>query len=195
MVSDHTQYDVRPATDDELPAVAELLGNAFLDDPVSLWVFPDDEDRNARHAAFFSAFVNWAHQHGTVMVTSDLSGVALWLPATSTGKPDGDAIVEACGPNWERMRQLVPLMDEVHPEAHDYIAFVGVRPELRGQGIGTTLVNELHARSDAAGTPTYLEASSDANLRLYERLGYLPTGKTVRVGDGAPLRPMVRQPA
>src|SRR6266480_1511298 len=64
-------------------------------------------------------------------------------------------------------------MNEVQPtDLHWHLAFVCTRPENQGHGLGTALIRDGVRRCDAAGHPAYLEATSDRNRTLYERLGF-----------------------
>lgn len=62
-----------------------------------------------------------------------------------------------------------------HP--HLYLWFLGVDPSAQGGGVGRALLAELHADSDAAGVPTYLETATPQNLGFYERDGYEVIGE------------------
>jgi len=55
------------------------------------------------------------------------------------------------------------------------IGRLAVVPDLQGRGIGTGLLDAVEARSDAAEATLYTGALSEANLRLYHRLGYVET--------------------
>jgi GNAT superfamily N-acetyltransferase len=54
-----------------------------------------------------------------------------------------------------------------------WIGHVFVRPDYRGQGLGTTLTSAALAQLEAAGCATVLLASTDAGRHIYERLGFV----------------------
>jgi hypothetical protein len=60
------------------------------------------------------------------------------------------------------------------------------------QGTGTALLRAHHATLDAAGTPAYLEASSDRNRVFYLRHGYADLGPPISLPGGPPMRPALR---
>ncbi len=98
------------------------------------------------------------------------------------------------GPYAGRMLDLFELADEHHPtEPHEYLFFVGVRPESQGGGIGRALSGPVLERADAAGHPCYLEASSTGSRTLYERLGFRAVDELAPEG-GPTFWPMVRDP-
>jgi GNAT superfamily N-acetyltransferase len=78
-------------------------------------------------------------------------------------------------------------------EPHFYVPYVGVAPAAQGAGLGTRLLGRTLARADAAGLPTYLEATSKLNAALYERLGFEHLGAFTVLGS-PPLWPMRRPP-
>ena len=57
-------------------------------------------------------------------------------------------------------------------EPHYYFADIGVAPRVQGTGIGSALMRPTLERCDAQGLSAYLEASSERNAALYERLGF-----------------------
>jgi len=59
-----------------------------------------------------------------------------------------------------------------------YIVDQAVVPELRGRGIGTAIMRSLMDEAAALGLPVTLQvaSSNDPSMRLYRRLGFVPTG-------------------
>ncbi len=68
------------------------------------------------------------------------------------------------------------------------------RPRPRGEGLGAALVRHVLDRCDREGLPAYLEASSERSAKLYERLGYTFTDRTLDLPDGPRMYPMWREP-
>ena len=58
---------------------------------------------------------------------------------------------------------------------HWHAQFLGVLPGRQRQGLGGRLFRYGLEISDADGLPTYLEASTPENARLYRRLGFRVT--------------------
>ncbi|MEU0792114.1 GNAT family N-acetyltransferase [Amycolatopsis sp. NPDC005961] len=185
--------DVRAADPSEVDIVVELLVEAFQDDPVSRWVFPDAGRRRAvSHPAFFGALVEAGFAAGHVDVTGDHTAAVIWLPAGGDDEPiEGLDAAEA-----DRLGVLLGLMAAVEPAGPLWHAqFVGVRPGHQGRGIGGRLLRHGLDRADAEGVPTYLEASSPDSTRLYRRLGFRDHGPAFRPPGGPPMQPMRRPPA
>jgi GNAT superfamily N-acetyltransferase len=60
-------------------------------------------------------------------------------------------------------------------------AVIAVEPDRRGQGIGGRLIEALVARAREAGAPGLCVSLSERNVnaaRLYERVGFVATGRT-----------------
>ena len=69
----------------------------------------------------------------------------------------------------------------------------GVSPDRQGQGLGSALMRPTLDRCDEEGLPAYLEASSERNAALYERLGF-ELKDELRFAGSPPLRLMLRPP-
>jgi len=89
---------------------------------------------------------------------------------------------------------LMAEMGRYHPsEPHWYLPLIGVDPSYHRRGMGTGLMRRGLERCNREGMPAYLEASSNASRRLYERFGFQVLG-TIQAAASPPLYPMVRQP-
>lgn len=60
---------------------------------------------------------------------------------------------------------------------HGYLVMVGVRPQAQGQGLGRRLVEDAIARTrgDPRAIGIALDTENEANVRLYEHLGFRKT--------------------
>ena len=179
---------VRRAGPGDAAHVAELLGVAFLNDPVTCWLFPDPQDRARRHPGFFRIFTDRALTSGVVHLSADGHAAALWLRIDHGAPPPpipAEPLAAACGPNLARMQILDELVEDGHPQhRHAYLSFMGVRPDQQGRGLGAALLAHRLADLDAAGVPAYLEATSARNRRLYQRMGFTPLPTTITLPDG-----------
>jgi GNAT superfamily N-acetyltransferase len=192
---------IRRAGDEDREAVTHLLDEAFHDDPVSRWVFPDPEYRRRSHPLLMGAFLDIVLAEGYVDVTEDGSGCALWLPVPAQAHEEDDEdgparLREAVDPGNERIEQIARLTGEVHPagEAHEYLWMIAVSPARQGEGLGTALIQHVLERCDRERLPAYLEASNARSGALYERLGFAFLGRAVDLPDGPPMWPMWRKP-
>lgn len=192
--------EIRRADGSDREAIARLVGESFMDDPVSGWVFPDEEHRRSVHPEFFGVFLDLAMRHGWVDVTDDRTAAALWLPVTGEGDAeqdadDGTTAARLAKVGNERGGIVGKLTAAVHPaEPHYYLPIIAVDAARQGTGLGAALIRRVTDRCDREGMPAYLEASSIRSRGLYERLGFVFTGTTVDLPGGPQMWPMWREP-
>ena len=194
--------DIRKASQAELPQVVDAVAQAFYDDPVFSWLFPDDE---RRHESLRRAFGLWAERvwmpHHESFTTDELIGAAFWLPPETwhLSIPQQlrmtPAMVRILRPREGfRLMRLLNLIESNHPhERHYYLPVIGILPEWQGRGFGSALLRPMLDRCDTEHVPAYLEASTHRNRALYERHGFEVTGE-LSVGGSPPLWPMWREP-
>ena len=187
---------LRDAQPQDRTTIIEILAGAFADGDVARWLDPDPGTRRAHSCGYFHATVDHALAYGTVRVADECGevlGAALWLPY-----PVPSPIVEpaAAGPVFERLYLLERLLDERHPRtpAHYHLAYLGVRPDRQGEGIGSCLLIGQHAYLHVAGIPAYLEANDPRNHELYLRHGYADAGAPIVLPTGIAIWPMWRPP-
>ncbi|WP_172192326.1 GNAT family N-acetyltransferase [Actinomyces faecalis] len=188
---------IRPATPDDLDAVAWLLTEVFAQDPLmSAIVAPAPDPRAAldhlHHVELASHYLS-ADPDRRLGARVDLAvegegeaerlvGTMLWDPPAD-GDPAGPL-----GPGQEPPEGLdlsllggawdLVLLDGAQCEAqrptepHWYAYMIAVLPQARGTGTGTALLRHGLERVDADGLPAHLESTTPASRRLYERLGY-----------------------
>ncbi|MEW9552441.1 GNAT family N-acetyltransferase [Nonomuraea sp. NPDC050783] len=182
-----TPYAVEPQ------AVVDVLVEAFADDPVVCWLFPDPGERGRFQAMFYRFLLT--HPAAEAYLTDGGEGAAIWL----TLGPDETLHDDQPGSGavfGERMRALSQALDRRHPTGarHLYLPCVGVTGERRGAGLGSAMLRRRLDRADADGLGTYLEASSARSRALYLRHGFEDLGAPVQPAGGPPLWPMWRPP-
>jgi GNAT superfamily N-acetyltransferase len=198
--------NTRPAGKADVTELSRALGRAFYDDPVSVWIMPDDKARAARQRKFFAAVAR--HHHlagGGVEVASDGSAIgaaALWDPP-GRWKQSGreqlmmlPSFIFGFGLSVSTGRKLGQLLDQMkhnHPEEpHWYLAVIGSDPSVRGRGYGQALMHSRLDRVDAEHAPAYLESSKAETVPYYQRFGFEVAGELV-VPGGPTLWPMWRR--
>src|SRR5437660_2258390 len=190
----------RTAARDDTPRLAGVLAAAFADDPIFDWLLPDDR-RIDRLRRFFTLELRaLVLPRGDAWTADDVAGTALSLPPGAWRMPltvtlgHGRAFARVFGRRLGRATGLLTVMESRHlREPHVYIPYVGVAPEHQGRGFGTALMRPILDGADAAGLPTYLEATCERNIALYQRLGFRVTGE-LRFLNSPPLTPMRREP-
>jgi len=172
-------------TSEQVEEDGDMLGRAFFDNPMALYLFPDESSRARPLAWMFATFTRYCHLFGEVHTTSGrIDGSAAWL------RPDSPAMsretIVAAGMTempqqmgqepFQRLMVMKSLFDELRQrdasEPHWYLWVLGVDPPRQGQGVGGALMQPVFARADAEGLPCYLEADKAKNVPFYQRHGF-----------------------
>lgn len=173
------------------------LAEAFFDDPIFSWLMPAEESRPARLRRFFEIELRrLVLPRGHAWTSNELAGAALSLPPSTWSTPPRVALLQGgCfGIRLYRPAGLLALIERRHlRKPHYYFPYIGVAPEAQGQGLGSRLMWPTLERCDEQGLPAYLEASSERNAVLYERLGFKLQSE-LRFAGSPPLRLMIRPP-
>jgi GNAT superfamily N-acetyltransferase len=193
---DRSPREASPANVRQLRAA---LAAAFEQDPVFSWLLPKENQRFTRLSRFFDLELRRVVlPMGRVWTAAEGVGASLELPPGAWRMPlgaqvaHGPAFVRAFGARLPRAMALLTLIERRHfREPHYYIPYIGVAPDAQGQGLGTALLRPTLDRCDREGLPAYLEATSERNAALYERLGFKLRGE-LRLGSSPPLWPMLR---
>lgn len=173
---------ILPISPAERPRALATLAEAFRDDPVERWLFPEDERYDRHFMAWLDAFGGRAIETGTAWRLGDFDAVALWMAPDV--EPDESAITSVLHATVATalhadVFEVLAEMDAAHPkDPHWYLPWLGVRPELRGKGLGAELLRQCLAEVDRTSLPAYLETSNPRTLPFYERHGYVVTGAT-----------------
>ncbi|MBO0865649.1 MAG: GNAT family N-acetyltransferase [Mycobacterium sp.] len=192
----------------DISALSATLGRAFYDDPVAVWIIPDDKARAAHLGRFFATMTR--HHHlagGGVEVACDGPGIgaaALWDPpgrwkhSLREQMMMTPSLIRGFGLRLTLGRKLTELIERMkrqHPEEpHWYLASIGSDPTVRGRGFGQALMRSRLDRVDSEHAPAYLESSKPENVPYYERFGFTVTGEIALPNGGPTLWPMWRAP-
>ncbi|HEY9472749.1 MAG TPA: GNAT family N-acetyltransferase [Mycobacteriales bacterium] len=195
-----TVVPIGPADPERAGTVSRVIAEAFAELAVVGWLVPDAAARDCVLSADFRIFVDHAFEYGEVHATPDLDAVALWFPLDGDPLPEPNdyhrRLTDAVGEWIDRFSLLDKLFEANHPtEPHHHLAFLAVRPDRQGNGLGSALLRHHHARLDHDGMPAYLEASSPGSRDLYLRHGYQLRGEPFTVPGGTPFWPMWRPPS
>jgi ribosomal protein S18 acetylase RimI-like enzyme len=192
---------VRPATLEEIPALAAVLARAFVDDPIIRWTLPVPDVEATLRREFGTLDTAFASE-GHVLTVESMNGVALWLPSESPLDLDELAEViaedlEAAGPHaltryvhfWEWAEAKRPA------GPHMYLDHVGVDPAAQGTGVGSALLRVGLDRADELGVPAFLCTGREDNAEWYRRAGFRTVERVDAPEEGPTIWFMIRDPA
>ncbi|RAS59532.1 ribosomal protein S18 acetylase RimI-like enzyme [Lentzea atacamensis] len=181
--------------------VAGLLATAFFPLPQAQWLVPSADERFSPLRNHFGLNIEYALRHGNVDLRSDMRAVAVWAHAPNGYLPDSepdyaDRLEQGTGPYYDRFETFDDTLMAHHLPGvgHHYLMFVGVLPEFRGLGYGTTLLNLHHRRLDDDGMAAFLEAATPQNVTQYRRHDYTLCGTYDLPPDGPAMHRMWREP-
>ena len=159
-----------------------MLADAFQDDPVMCFIFPDAADRRKRLPRFFAILYDGDGAHGARFVTTDGEAATLWR-APGQGHlrwieklRHGLPWLHAAGFNLPRALAVSAASDANHPqEPHWYLHIAGCAPSRQGRGFGRAAIQAGLDRADTDRVAAYVETANEANLPLYKSLGFAVT--------------------
>jgi GNAT superfamily N-acetyltransferase len=193
---------VRDVLASDTEALAAVLGRAFADDPVWMWMFPRHPERMAamfalllRHARLPNGLNELAEEDGRVRAGALWDPPGRWRVSIAAQLRQLPGLLRVLGTRTYGVLRGLGEIERAHPiEPHWYLAVLGTDPPAQGQGFGSALLTSRLSRCDDHRFPAYLESSKEGNVSYYERFGFRVTGE-IQLPDGGPrLWPMWRNP-
>jgi GNAT superfamily N-acetyltransferase len=164
---------------------SEALARAFFDDPMTVYMMPDDNQRKEILPGFMAAGSRICLPHGEIYTTpGTILGSANWLPPGKTEVTEealaASGALDVLGRMGEeaarRFGGLMAQLGELHHAAvspdHWYLLILGVDPPRQGQGVGGALIEPILRRADAEGKACYLETMKPRNVTFYGNHGF-----------------------
>jgi ribosomal protein S18 acetylase RimI-like enzyme len=178
---------IRPLGREDAARAAEVLARAFVDVPIYRAVFAgaSTEARLSALRRVKRGFVEASLRHHDpralfvgdalaacmlVMRPSELpiSWTSEWWQSLGCATTSPRAIAR-----FLRLRSYFGKKHAPHmAEPHFYLFVLGVDPLHQRRGYGRDLLRALHDDADAQRAACYLETDSEANVRLYQSVGY-----------------------
>src|SRR5687768_1359258 len=177
--------NLRLLTLSDVEEAAQVLAQAFVDDPLVSFMLPVKATRVKTLVKFF-------HVYGEIIIKNKrgygvgepLQGVAYWkfpeqdslsisvkslgkfLPLLFTMYPIG----------YFRARAVLNQLDAMHGkyanEPHFYLDNLGVLPSARGKGLSSKLIRPFLEMADSQKVIAYTDTVTPANVPLYEHFGF-----------------------
>jgi len=176
-----------------------MLARAFYDDPLSVYLVPNDAKRARLLPWLYERIVRYgAMYNGELLTTSgSVEGLALWLPPGLPHTPmlrlarSGLALaplkfgLESIG-RFMAANTVEHKRAKLAPEPHWYLWVIGVEPGRQGRATGTSLIEPILRRADTDGTPCYLETHKERNVTFYNKHGFQVVASGNVPKDGPP---------
>lgn len=177
------EIEVTDVTSDAKERVAAALGRAFFDDPLLLYVEPDEGRRRSMAPWFFGRALAYAERYGTAHTFGDGEGGAIWLPperplTSNMGMIRAGMLAMPFRAGLGATRRFMAIADHMEhlhkeqPARHWYLMVLGIDPPRQGQGCGGALIAPTLERADADRLPCYLETMKERNVTFYRKHGF-----------------------
>jgi GNAT superfamily N-acetyltransferase len=190
---------VREARRDEQRSVCDVLGRAFLDDPVAEYLFPDPVTRGARYARFAAIAIEAFAASAVVVTEPEIRSGAIWqspAPASLGFVRQLRILATLVGltrSGFSRVARMGELMSRHHlREPHWYLAVLGTDPSAQRTGLASAILQPVLERCDRERVPAYLESSKATNIPFYNKHGFEVVDE-LRIPGGPSLWPMIRR--
>jgi GNAT superfamily N-acetyltransferase len=178
-------FPVVQAPPHRVPALAELLGAAFTDDPMLVWPF--GSDRTEVITDFFRAFDERIAELGWLWEAGDGLGVAAWIPPGSDDvmmdidRSIRPTLLAAEGRHTEMWEWIANHFPD---EPFWYLDHIAVDVANRGNGVGMALIQHELGFAEHDGVPAFLETGRPGNVAYYERRGFRTISDDAVPGGG-----------
>lgn len=187
---------------DQYGVAAEVLGRAFVDDPLIKAIIPpasDAQERVRRMTGLFRVILAGHRRDGqpvlgvmdegrvgAAAVIEQISQPVGAVAAVLHGLPQLPALIQAAG--WGGVIRALSVLDTLTrnrpAQPHLYLNILGVEPTLQRRHFGVAILDFLREqaalRSELAGV--YLETATEANVAYYSHVGYRVIGEIYPLG-------------
>jgi ribosomal protein S18 acetylase RimI-like enzyme len=177
--------DSRKLTLADVERAAQVISQAFVDDPLCAFMLPFRRTREKTLYAFFRPYGEISIRSGCGYgVGEPLQGVAYW------NFPDQKSLsvsLKSLGKFLPLLFSMYPIglyrarevrneIDILHKKyagtPHFYLDNLGVLPAARGQGLASRLIRPFVELADAQGVIAYTDTVTPENVPLYEHFGF-----------------------
>lgn len=174
---------VRRLLPHERDAALATVVAAFATDPLLRWVWPDDARYAEVAAAFFGLLLDLRMESGEAWAADGDGAVAMWDPPGGLYLPAREQrwteVQTGFTPRereqWAEYDHTMAVPADAGP--HWYLGVLATDPTRARTGLGSAVVAPMLGAADRARLPSYLETSSEVNLRFYGRHGFAPVSE------------------
>ncbi len=169
--------EIAQATPDRLPALASVLGRAFVVEPMMRWPLGESDDHEARLVRAFEVFMAEPIRRGLVWEASASTGALILIPAGQMDAvDDANLAMRSVYERDDGARRFDSFWDWVgskHPdEPLALLDSIAVEPTAQGRGIGSALIRFGLEQARVSGHGAWIETGNPRNVPLYQRHGF-----------------------
>ena len=194
---------------DDVNKAIKVAGNAFLNDPIMVYTYPDDDERKKYSKYGFYMLYNYGIKFGLTYATSEsLEGITIWLPPSKVYpstwtmmRYGGFHTMRKVGLKMKAMKRSIAVFsyeEEKHKEHapfdHWYFQNIAVKPEEQGKGNGSLLISTMLKTIERDELPVYVETNTEKAMSIYQKHGFEVLEYTIIPETNIPLWCMLRKP-
>jgi GNAT superfamily N-acetyltransferase len=195
-----------PISHAQIDRVANVLSEAFFNDPMFTYILPEEQRRLAPLKWFFKSGIRYGLSYGSVYTTHDREGGAIWLRPGSTtihflGMLRSGMVAAPLKFGWQSFGRFLTLSNTTEvahkrliSQPHYYLLALGVSPVKQRRGIGSDLIQPIISKADREGFMCYLETEQEHNIAFYECHGFYVAHEGKVPHDGPRFWAMARDP-
>jgi len=191
----------------DIKKAAEVFSHAFYTDPLTQYMFPNDETRQNHSSHYFNFIISYGLKFGEVFAPSPkIEGLAIWYLSdkyemTMFKQLRAGGMRLYMNLKKETISRMMPIgrfSGGMHQKyghfKHWYLSPIGVHPDYQGMGFGSLLIRTMLIRIDNEKLPCLLETQNPTNVEIYKRFGFEVVVKETIPNTDIPHWVMVRQP-
>ena len=177
--------DFRILSLSDVDAAAQVVSQAFVDDPLTSFMFPTKSTRVKTLHTFSRIYgeINIRNGRG-YGVGEPLQGVAFWkFPTQEDVSISVQSLVKFLPLLFSmypighlRARGILSRIETLHQkhaaEPHFYLDNLAVLPSARGQGLASKLIRPILEMADTQKSVAYTDTVTESNVPLYEHFGF-----------------------
>jgi ribosomal protein S18 acetylase RimI-like enzyme len=169
----------------DVESAAQVIAQAFVDDPLTSFMLPIKATRTKTLTKFFRVYaeINIKNQRA-YGVGEPLQGVAFWK---FPGQDSMSISVKALGKllpllftlypiGYIRAKAILNQIETLHQKyadaPHFYLDNLGVLASARGKGLASQLIRPFLEMADSQKVVAYTDTVTEANVPLYEHFGF-----------------------
>ncbi len=195
-------------TPEDVKKAFVVAGNAFQDDPVTIFTYPDEKERKEKVQYGFYMLYNYGIKHGLAYaISKNLEGITIWLPPDKVYpstwtmmRYGGFYAMRKVGLKLKAMKRIMTVFnyeEERHkhlvPYDHWYFQNIAVKPEEQGKGYGGLLISTMLKTIESDGLPVYVETNTEKSVSIYQKYGFETLEHTIIPETDVPLWCMLRK--
>ena len=195
-------------TPEDVKKACVVAGNAFQDDPVTIFTYPDEKERKEKVQYGFYMLYNYGIKHGLAYaISKNLEGITIWLPPDKVYpstwtmmRYGGFYAMRKVGLKLKAMKRIMTVFnyeEERHkhlvPYDHWYFQNIAVKPEEQGKGYGGLLISTMLKTIESDGLPVYVETNTEKSVSIYQKYGFETLEHTIIPETDVPLWCMLKK--